>query len=91
MTFCLCPGPCVNFHVFIPSPLSSFIPRLYDVYTSQSLLGRYISLVPFLQPEGCPPHRPPVAFLGCHIQDIHTTPTGSQLLLLLSLSLFPSL
>lgn len=46
---------------------------------------------PFLAAWGMPPHRPPVAFLGCHIQDIHTTPTGSQLLLLLSLSLFPSL
>ena len=51
--------------------------------------GQVHILVPFLQPEGCP--RPPVAFLGCHIQDIHSTPTGSQLPLLLSLSLFPSL
>lgn len=60
MTFCLCPAPCVNcFHVFIPSSLSSFITRLYDVCTSQSLLGRYISLVPFLQPKGCPLPPPP--------------------------------
>lgn len=52
MTFFVCPTQsCVNyFHVFIPWRPSSFMPKLYDVWGSQPIVGS------FLTAWGTPPH-----------------------------------